>query len=164
MLNTDSMLKASLRKQRQYEKLTEEAENTLESQFGEAVYRRIIESKRVPFRQRKLHVRTEEDPERIIVWAIAQRIREARERQGLRQEDLAVKSGIARPNIVRLEQGRHMPTLSTLQKIARALCLDMNSLMAHPEVTQKDRLEFSEITEAGLDEWVKQVEEEDAKV
>ena len=159
------------KKQKQLEKQTAKAVNIIfESNFGENACSRVDElirkynpeTRSLP--RRKISIRTEEDPERIIVWAIAQRIRESRERQGLRQEDLAVKSGIARPNIVRLEQGRHMPTLSTLQKIARVLYLDMNSLMAQPEVTQKDRLELSEMAETDLAEWAKQVEEEDAKV
>lgn len=165
MLNIDSRLNISLRKQRHYEKQTMEAESILESQFGESVYRRIIESpyKTLPIRKRKYHIRTKGDPKRIIAWAVAQRVREARERQGLRQEDLAEKTGIARSNIARLEQGRHLPTLSTLQKIARALNLDINNLMIQPVVTQKDRLEFKEMAEIGLDEWTKQLETEDAK-
>lgn len=158
------------KKQKQFEKRTARAVNIIfESNFGENACRRVDELTRkynpetrsIP--RRRISIRTEEDPERIIAWAIAQRIREAREKQGLRQEDLAVKSGIARPNIVRLEQGRHIPTLSTLQKIAMALRLDMNNLMAEPVVTQKDKLEFTEIAETDLDEWVKRLEEEDAK-
>ncbi|MEK6576461.1 MAG: helix-turn-helix transcriptional regulator [Nitrospirota bacterium] len=159
------------KKQKQLEKQTAKAVNIIfESNFGENACSRVDElirkynpeTRSLP--RRKISIRTEEDPKRIIAWAIAQRIREARESQGLTQDALAGKTGIARPNIARLEQGQHMPTLSTLQKIARVLYLDMNSLMAQPEVTQKDRLEFTEITAAGLDEWVKQLEEEDAKV
>lgn len=158
------------KKQKQLEKQTAKAVNIIfESNFGENACSRVDELIRKfnpethSLHLRKISIRTEENPERIIAWAIAQRIREAREKQGLRQEDLAAKSGIARPNIVRLEQGRHIPTLSTLQKIARALNLNMNSLMAQPVVTQKDRLEFTEMAETDLDEWTKQVEEEDAK-
>lgn len=165
MFNIDSRLNISLRKQRHYEKQTMEAESVLESQFGESVYRRIIESpcKTLPIRQRKFHIRTKGDPKRIIAWAIAQRVREAREKQGLRQEDLAEKTGIARSNITRLERGRHLPTLPTLQKIARALNLDLNNLMTQPVVTQKDRLEFKEMAEIGIAEWEKQLEDKDTK-
>jgi transcriptional regulator with XRE-family HTH domain len=163
MLNIDSRLNVSLRKQKQYEKQTIEAESVLGSQFGEAVYRRIIELKKSPIHQRKLRLRTEEDSKRILTWAVAQRVREARERQGLTQEALAEKTGIARPNVVRLERGRHLPTISTLQKVARALSLGINSLMAQPMVTKKDRLGFTEMAEIGLDEWAKQLEDEDTK-
>lgn len=159
------------KKQKELEKQTAKAVNIIfESNFGENACSRVDELIRKynpethSLPRRKISIRTEEDPERIIAWAIAQRIREAREKQGLRQEDLAVKSGIARPNIVRLEQGRHIPTLSTLQKIARALNLDMNNFTAQPVVTQEDKLEFTGMAETGLDEWVKQLEEEDVKV
>lgn len=163
MLNINSRLNASLRKQKQYEKQTIEAENILDSQFREAVYRRIIEFKKSPIHQRKLRIRIEEDSKRIIAWAVAQRVRGARERRGLTQEGLAKISGIARPNIVRLEQGRHLPMLSTLQKIAVALKLDVNSLVAEPKITETDRLEFKELAEIGLDEWIKELEKEDTR-
>ncbi len=156
MLNIDSRLNASQRRQRKYKKQTIEAKSILESQFGEPVYRRIIG-------QRKFHIRIEGDSNRITAWAVAQRVREARERQGLTQEALAEKTGIARPNVVRLEQGRHLPTISTLQKVARALGLNVTTLIAPPVVTHKDRLEFTEMAEMDLDEWRKQLEAEDAK-
>lgn len=159
-----------IKKQKESEKMTSKAVNIIfESEFSKIAYSRVAElaikynPKVTPLKQRKIRIRREEDPKRIIAWAIAQRVREARERQGLTQEALAGKTGIARPNIVRLERGRHIPTLSTLQKIARALSLDINSLMVQPMVTKKDRLGFTEMAEIGLDEWTKQLEDEDVK-
>ncbi len=110
-----------------------------------------------------IRIRLEEDPERIIAWSVAQRVREARERQGLRQEDLAAKAGIARPNIACLEKGTHMPTLSTLQKVASALSIDLAVLTSAPAATVDDRQRFKEMAEAGTDEWGKILADEDVR-
>lgn len=173
MLSIESRLTSSLKKQRLCEKQYAAAEPVVESQFNEMVYRRITESLEqsstsrnktlLSVHKRKLHIRTEEDPMRVIAWAIAQRIREARERQELRQEDLAKMTGIARPNIVRIEQGRHVPSLATLRKIANALQLEISSLTARPEVTKEDRQEFAEMAESGMGGWGKTLEEEDKR-
>lgn len=143
-------------------KALEEQHNALKAHYS-IMIERYKQLKRPPFRQRKLHIRTEADPKRIIAWAVAQRVREAREKQGLRQDDLAGISGIARPNIVRLEQGRHLPTLTTLKKIADALGLDINSLMVQPAATRGDKLEFRKIAESGLGEWSEKLEIEDSE-
>lgn len=157
-------------RQKQLEKQTIKAASIIfESDFGKNAYNKAVELtiKYNPandtFRRKKFHIRLEEDPKRVIAWSIAQRVQEARERQYLTQEDLAKKTGIARPNIVRLEQGRHLPTISTLHKVAKALGLDMRSLMAPPAIAQEDRREFTEVSETGLDEWMKELETEDSR-
>ncbi|MBI4377893.1 MAG: helix-turn-helix transcriptional regulator [Nitrospinae bacterium] len=159
-----------MKKQTQFKKITLKAVNVIfESNFSKNAIRRVEKLDRkfnpgMSFQhEKKISILTKEDPKRIIAWAIAQRIKEARERQGLKQEDLAKKTGIARPNFVRIEQGRHIPTLTTLKKIADALGLDINSLMAQPAVTEEDRLEFKEMAEAGVDEWARQLKDEDDK-
>lgn len=162
MLNIDSTL------YRRYEKQAIEAERVLDLQFDPAIsdYLNASVSGRhdnQPILKKKITIRTEKDPKRVIAWAIAQRVREARERQGLRQEDLAKMTGIARPNIVRIEQGRHVPSLTTLRKIADALHLDISSLTARPEVTSETRMEFFEMAESGVAEWGKALEEEDRR-
>jgi transcriptional regulator with XRE-family HTH domain len=159
-----------MKKQTQFKKMTLKAVNVIfKSNFSKNAIRRVEKLDRkfnpgMPFQhEKKISILTKEAPKRIIAWAIAQRIKEARERQGLRQEDLAKKTGIARPNFVRIEQGRHIPTLTTLKKIADALGLDINSLMAQPAVTEEDRLEFKEMAEAGIDEWARQLKDVDDK-
>ncbi|MEK6589232.1 MAG: helix-turn-helix transcriptional regulator [Nitrospinota bacterium] len=159
-----------MKKQTQFKKMTLKAVNVIfESNFSKNAIRRVEKLDRrfnpgMSFQhERKISILTKEDPKRVIAWAVAQRVREARERQGLRQEDLAKKTGIARPNIVRIEQGRHIPTLTTLKKIADALGLDINSLMAQPAVTEEDRLEFKEMAEVGIDEWARQLKDVDDK-
>lgn len=46
---------------------------------------------------------------------------EVRKAQGLTQETLSRKSGVARVTIARLETRKSSPTLQTLEKLARAL-------------------------------------------
>lgn len=50
-----------------------------------------------------------------------ERIRRLRERAGMSLEDLSMRTGIAAPNLSRLEHGKHHPLIGTLQRIARAL-------------------------------------------
>ncbi len=87
-----------------------------------------IKREAVPFpavRGAESQPRSEED----IAEAVAERIKREREARGWRQQDLSDITGIARPNIARLESGRRMPKISTLQKIAGALGLRMEELI-----------------------------------
>jgi transcriptional regulator with XRE-family HTH domain len=52
---------------------------------------------------------------------MAARLKTLRERRGMTQEQLAKKSGVGRSHLARLETGRQDPTLSTLEKLAKAL-------------------------------------------
>ncbi|TMI73181.1 MAG: helix-turn-helix transcriptional regulator [Bacillati bacterium ANGP1] len=52
---------------------------------------------------------------------IGWRVRELRQRKGLTTYELAKRSGILRPNISRIESGRHVPSVETLDRLARAL-------------------------------------------
>ena len=61
---------------------------------------------------------------------IVNALRRARLRQGLTLEDLARMTGIAAPNLSRLEQGRVDARLSTITRVARALGLRMALLPA----------------------------------
>jgi len=49
------------------------------------------------------------------------RLRELRLAAGLTQAELARRTGIHRPNIARVEAGRHTPSLETLARIANAI-------------------------------------------
>ena len=57
------------------------------------------------------------------------RVKEWRERRGLTQEQLAEKAKISRGYLARLETARQDPKLSTLEKIARALKVDVTKLL-----------------------------------
>ncbi len=56
------------------------------------------------------------DPTRL-----GKRIRELRLAAGLTQAELATRTGIHRPNIARVEAGRHTPSLETLTRVAAAI-------------------------------------------
>lgn len=49
------------------------------------------------------------------------RLRELRREAGLTQAELARRTGIHRPNIARVEAGRHTPSLETLARLASAI-------------------------------------------
>ncbi|MEQ8889997.1 MAG: helix-turn-helix transcriptional regulator [Sandaracinaceae bacterium] len=52
---------------------------------------------------------------------LGQRIRELRLAAGLTQAELARRTGIHRPNIARVEAGRHTPSLETIARLANAI-------------------------------------------
>jgi len=53
--------------------------------------------------------------------AVAARLRAVRRAAGLRGSEVARAAGMARSNYARLEAGRHLPSLATLQRVAAAL-------------------------------------------
>lgn len=57
------------------------------------------------------------------------RIKALRAKRGMTQEALAEKTGLTRVHIARLETGNHDPTLSTLQKLAKALKVTVGKLV-----------------------------------
>jgi DNA-binding XRE family transcriptional regulator len=52
---------------------------------------------------------------------LGNRLRELRREAGLTQAELARRTGIHRPNIARVEAGRHTPSLETLARLASAI-------------------------------------------
>ena len=52
---------------------------------------------------------------------MANQIKKWRARRALSQQALADKSGVSREYIARIELGQHDPTLSTIEKLAKAL-------------------------------------------
>jgi transcriptional regulator with XRE-family HTH domain len=60
---------------------------------------------------------------------MAIRVKRLRERRGLTQEGLAAKAGISRTYLARLETARQDPTLSTLEKLAKALRVKVGRLL-----------------------------------
>lgn len=61
---------------------------------------------------------------------IGKRIKELRNRKGLRQSDLARKTGILRANIARIESGKHDPSLETLERISSAMGIPVADLLS----------------------------------
>jgi transcriptional regulator with XRE-family HTH domain len=60
---------------------------------------------------------------------MATRIKSLRERRGMTQEQLAEKAGVSRTYLARLETARQDPTLSTLEKLAKALGVKVGTLL-----------------------------------
>lgn len=58
------------------------------------------------------------------------RIRELRLAAGLTQAELARRTGIHRPNIARVEAGRHTPSLETLARLAAAIGVPTTSVLS----------------------------------
>ena len=64
---------------------------------------------------------------------LGSRVRRLRETAGLTQEALAQAAGIGRITQVRLENGKHVPKLSTLKAIAHVLEKPIEDLLAGPD-------------------------------
>jgi len=58
------------------------------------------------------------------------RLRELRQAAGLTQAELARRTGIHRPNIARVEAGRHTPSLETLARLAAAIGVPTTHVLA----------------------------------
>lgn len=52
---------------------------------------------------------------------LAAKVKALREQRGMTQERLAEAAGLSRPHLARLETARQDPTLSTIEKLAKAL-------------------------------------------
>jgi len=63
---------------------------------------------------------------------IGQRIRSLREERGMDIPTLAKRSGLARPNIYRLEAGLHRPQMETIAKTAKALGVAITDIVRTP--------------------------------
>jgi len=61
---------------------------------------------------------------------IGQRVRQLRESKGLSVQTLADKAKMKRPNLSRIENGHHQPSLDTLEKIAEALEVPVADIVA----------------------------------
>ena len=67
---------------------------------------------------------------------LGSRVRGLREASGLTQEALAQAAGIGRITLIRLENGRNIPKLSTLRAIAHVLEEPVEDLLSSPETTE----------------------------
>ena len=69
----------------------------------------------------------------VLAGAFGAAARAARTRRGVAQEALAHLAKIERSHIGKIERGEHMPTLSAVLKIARALNMSGAELLAEAE-------------------------------
>ena len=65
----------------------------------------------------------------MISEKICLKIKFERQKKGLSQEEVALKSGLSRNAIWKIESGRVSPTVDSLEKIATALDIEFLELM-----------------------------------
>src|ERR1051325_7333416 len=61
---------------------------------------------------------------------LAAHLKDPREARGLTQQELSDRSGVPRPTLAHLESGQGNPTLSVLIKVAAALGIGIEALVA----------------------------------
>lgn len=67
-------------------------------------------------------------PDYTLHIQVGKQIQKIRELQGLSQQDLAAKCNFEKSNMSRLEAGKVNSTLSTIEKVAKALNVDVAKL------------------------------------
>jgi transcriptional regulator with XRE-family HTH domain len=90
----------------------------------------------------------------MVSWAI---IREARRHAGLTQRELAERARTSQAAIARIERGRQVPSLETLQRILRACGLELRYRIA-PHDEHDERL-MDEMLALSPEERLRGVEE-----
>jgi transcriptional regulator with XRE-family HTH domain len=65
----------------------------------------------------------------VPIEKIAMRIKALRARRKLTQAELAERAGISHGYLARLETGRQDPTITTLEKLAKALKVPIGKLL-----------------------------------
>ena len=63
------------------------------------------------------------------IQRFGKQLQRLRTNRGLTQEQLAVKAGLVRVYVTKLEQGEHDPTLSRLVRLAKALGVSVTELL-----------------------------------
>lgn len=76
--------------------------------------------------------------------AFAQAIHDLRHERGLSQEELALRSGIDRSHMGRIERGVQNPRLATIFKVSKGLGVPASSVFAHSERVMEARARRSE--------------------
>jgi XRE family transcriptional regulator, regulator of sulfur utilization len=66
--------------------------------------------------------------------AFGMAVRAARTESGTAQEALAIRAGVERSHMGKIERGEHMPTLGLIIRVAKALNCTAAELMAHTEM------------------------------
>ena len=69
----------------------------------------------------------------VDAQAVAQRARSKRRERGLKREELAVLAKVSVSTVDNLEQGRALPRIETLDRIAHVLGVSILKLLADPK-------------------------------
>lgn len=67
-----------------------------------------------------------------LAFELGRRVRELRVQQGMSQTELARRAGMTQPAVARFEAGGTVPTLSVLERLARALGAELTVHLAPP--------------------------------
>ena len=70
---------------------------------------------------------------RLLLKAVGQAVREARDELGVSQEELGFESDLDRTYISGIERGVRNPTVETLARLCRALGVRVSELIARAE-------------------------------
>jgi transcriptional regulator with XRE-family HTH domain len=90
----------------------------------------------------------------VVAWAL---VKQMRERAGLTQRQLAERAGKAQSEIARIERGRQDPSLTTLQRLARAAGFDLRiQLRPHDD---HDEVLIDAMLDLSVDERLQQLED-----
>lgn len=120
--DSSKIVKWSISTDRSYIKAMQESGNTFEIPWDDVLYHcepqyEFYKGKRV-------------EDEDVGARRIGEKVRQLRESKGYSVKELADRVGMKRPNLSRLEHGRHQPSLETLERIAEALETSVAGLIA----------------------------------
>jgi transcriptional regulator with XRE-family HTH domain len=79
---------------------------------------------------------------------IADKLKELRETKKLSQGDIEKRTGLLRCYISRVENGHTVPSVDTLEKMARALEVPMYRLFTDEDRIEKPKIPFSKVESA----------------
>ena len=96
--------------------------------------------------------------EKSTMIQLGSRIRQARDRAGLTQEQLAERIGVSRTAIARYESGEIEPKLHNLAAIAMALSVSCDELLGIRPVSSA--LSLSPEAEAALELFIREIEKQ----
>ena len=91
-----------------------------------------------------------------MLW-LGNRIRAAREQEGLTQDKLADLIGVSRTAIARWENGDIEPKLKNLITLSKVLHVSTDYLLGLEEITWLDRLDISEPARQAMETFVKEL-------
>ena len=108
----------------EYLRVTQESGNVLEVPWDAVLYH--CEPNYAYYKGRP---QPDAEPPAARAERIGARVRDTRTSQGMTSTQLAERSGMQRPNLSRLEGGKHVPSLETLERVAEALDVPVARLL-----------------------------------
>jgi len=121
--DSSDVAKCYLGRDHSYFKVRQDSGNSFEVPWDDVLYHCEPQYEYYKGRQSR-----RDDSDRVA--RIGNRVRELRTMNGLSVTALAGRAGMQRPNLSRLEHGRHMPSLETLERIAEALEITVAELVS----------------------------------